>query len=799
MNNILYINPEVDFYSVLKSIDCKSSNHNYEMIADEINKLCKLALDMVKPMAAYKIVEIPDGFNFNSLSGCKTIGLCIITLGSRISEVIKKYFDDGDFLNGMILDAIGDSILFNASDVAYRQITRSLKNEGANSPVYPGDDDIPLSLQKDIYKIVDAEESLNVKVTNEYMFSPVKTLSFFFGICENVVTSFNHNHCLTCNNISCRYRNSGEINLTVLSDTKKQEIKMSPCKSIYDVLIENSINISSYCVGSGKCGKCKIKVLDRSMSISSSDKKLLTETEIKKGIRLACTAYPQTDCTIEISNSDLDFNILSDFSSIKEYIKSRFKILKFDINKISEVKSRSITIAINKKLNTNFNYSLNSLKKISDITLKNKNLNLKILTDGEKVIDIFDNNQFNVYGAAVDIGTTTIVICLVNLFDGSIKGTITKLNSQRIYGADVISRMNFCMNGGLQKLNSCIKKDINDGLNELIEKANVKKEEIVSSVIVGNSTMIHILLGLSPDLMASSPFTAITLSNCRYDFSEIFNSNIIRCPVDILPGISAYVGADIVSGMYKCNFHNTEFKKILIDIGTNGEMACADKNGIVCLSTAAGPAFEGANISCGTGCIKGAIYSININKDCITYKTFQNEEPTGICGSGVIDIVSSCINNGIIDSTGRIIKDKYKDNIKITKTKDGKQIVFTQKDIRELQLAKSAVRSGLDILVKKSSCNFTNIDRVYIAGGFGNNLNIDNAVNIGLIPVEFKDKVIFAGNSALGGAVKFLLDENGRETVEDIIKKTRYIELSGDNEFNELFLDNILFGGAYDV
>lgn len=368
------------------------------------------------------------------------------------------------------------------------------------------------------------------------------------------------------------------------------------------------------------------------------------------------------------------------------------------------------------------------------------------------------------------------------------------LNSQKQFGADVISRIQFSNKNGVESLKASIKKDLMKGIVEICNLSEVQAKDIYHIAITGNTTMLHFLLGLPCESLALFPFNSITKSILELSFWEIFEERLLDSTVTILPGISAYVGSDIVSGMLNCAFNELEKTCILIDIGTNGEMAIGNKRKALCLATAAGPAFEGANITCGAANIKGAICSFDMKGDRVEYKTIGNAEPIGICGSAVVDITAVGINNSIIDETGRIDKNYYEDGvIKIAEALNGRGIIFNQKDIREVQLAKSAICSGIEILIEEFGCDYKDIDSVFLAGGFGNYMNIESAVTIGLIPKQLRYKIKCVGNSSLGGAVDFLINRKSNDIIKSILEKTEYIDISSNKNFNDLFVDNILF------
>lgn len=261
----------------------------------------------------------------------------------------------------------------------------------------------------------------------------------------------------------------------------------------------------------------------------------------------------------------------------------------------------------------------------------------------------------------------------------------------------------------------------------------------------------------------------------------------------LLPGISTYVGADISAGMLSCGFDKAEKPSLLIDLGTNGEMGVGCKDRIMVTSTAAGPAFEGGNISWGMGSVKGAICGVEIDGDKVKVNTIGDKPPIGLCGTGVIETVSELLKAELIDETGMLDEDYFDDGYPLAKTPDGDEIVFTQQDVREIQLAKSAVRAGVETLLLRYGIGYEDVDKVYLAGGFGYKINLDKAISIGLLPEELHDKIEAVGNSSLGGTVVYLTEEDAAERMERIIGASEEIGLSTDKDFNRFYTDYMFF------
>ncbi len=424
--------------------------------------------------------------------------------------------------------------------------------------------------------------------------------------------------------------------------------------------------------------------------------------------------------------------------------------------------------------------------------------NIEVILPGEEESNIlvhqtefledypFKSTQTNLssspYGIAIDIGTTTVVLYFMNMLTGQIEKISYFLNPQKIFGADVITRISYCQEhkNGLDELQKSIIDAINSDFDNFKNEKQLVSDNIERVVIAGNTTMLHMLLGADPISLALAPFKPVFIEEqIRSGHSSGLNINRDAIVIT-LPGISAFVGSDIVAGLavLKVNSGNCLF----LDIGTNGEMALIAGRKIIACSTAAGPAFEGANITCGMGAVSGAISEFS---DTVDYHVIGNIEPLGICGSGLVDIVAYMLINNIIDETGRL-----KETFIIH---EGNKIMITQQDIREIQLAKSAIYSGIKILLKKAGITYQDIDALYLAGGFGNYITINSAIQIGLLPVELREKIYPIGNSSVIGALQYLKTDEFEVKIDNIINKTEYIELSDVDDFTMEFALNMDF------
>ena len=586
-----------------------------------------------------------------------------------------------------------------------------------------------------------------------------------------------------------------------------KEIIANNNDNLLNILKINNFNIQNSCSGKGKCGKCRVKVINKNISCSSQDLKYISKEKLEEGYRLSCTLKVNCDLEIIIPQNNEDMEVFVESSKHNLEVNPIIQVDKVSIDKPSLKDQRSIYKRLKDSINIdNLEIDINYLNDVENI-LKDKDYNVSLVTYKNKLLDIKEKDELNnVFGLAIDIGTTTIAMYIMNLATGEEVDVVSQVNRQRNYGTDIISRINFTIenNEGLRILQRCIVTQLNDMIQILCENNDIKYENIYNAVIAGNTTIIHLLLGLSCKNIAIAPHIPITTEEINIHADEL---NItINGIITIMPGIASYVGSDITAGIISSNMINNDRYSLLLDLGTNGEMVVGNNNKIISCSTAAGPAFEGANIKHGIGGVKGAIFKVDLGKNKI-YETIGNSRPIGICGSGVLDSVSQLLKYNIIDETGKLYdKDKinnYRLKLKLgnnnqkefilAQSDDKEFISITQRDIREVQLAKAAIRAGINILLDEANLQPDDIEHLYIGGGFGNFMNVESCLKIGMIPKELKGKIISIGNCAGLGAKKYLLSQNIRKVANEITNKTIYIELSKRQDFQEYFIDCIPF------
>lgn len=402
---------------------------------------------------------------------------------------------------------------------------------------------------------------------------------------------------------------------------------------------------------------------------------------------------------------------------------------------------------------------------------------------GEQIrIDISDIPQGQPgHGLAVDIGTTTVAVYFYDLAIGKCIGTAGAMNAQRSYGSDVISRIQHASTPeGLKALRLAVCGQITELAAGLCD--DLKKIRYIS--IAGNTVMEHIFAGLNPEGIGVAPFTPLSLFGEEYAASDFLDGLADDCRLYICPAVAGYVGGDITAGLVSSGACHRERTVLFIDVGTNGEMALGDSSGFLCCATAAGPAFEGAGIECGSPAREGAIS--RVDRD-LSYTVIGDTAPSSICGSGIIDAMAALLRRGEIDETGRLESERYYFG----------DVYVSQSDVRKIQLAKAAVRAGVETLLEKCNKSYDDVTEVLIAGGFGAYMNIDSACEIGLLPPAFQGRTRHLGNSAGLGAAMALTPE-GRALLAGICQKCTYEELSSSALFNEKYIDSMMFDETED-
>jgi len=582
---------------------------------------------------------------------------------------------------------------------------------------------------------------------------------------------------------------------------------------VRDLLIREGLLVDFPCGGRGLCNQCKVRI-DPPSESGKAGKKPLSTGEIEEGVRLACQAVVERDCSITIPEERQIDGLWRDPSKAEGthllygdplVVRRR---LQLDTPSLEDQRAdwERVHEALDRDEITMPEVTPASVEGVSRV-LRESNWEVDAFLEDSHLICINPPSEEAVYGFAVDLGTTTVDVSLHNLESGRRIGRKIMLNRQSAFGADVISRTQ-AFHEDAQSVRRAALETIAECAESLLEETGVSAERVVRSVVVGNSIMIHILHGVDPRQLTMAPYIPLVAGMVRRrpeEFGWAFQS----CGfVETLPLISAFVGADTMGVILALDLEHERENSLSIDIGTNGEIVLARQGQLITTSTAAGPAFEGAQISCGMRALEGAITGISIDSDGrIELQVVGGGEARGICGSGLISVVAELLEAGVLDSTGKLADPEEVDNPELRKrlfklekisafrlsvNQDG-NVYVSQKDIRELQLAKGAIRTGIDMLLAETETDIETLKKIRLAGNFGSGVDIAKTIRIGLIPPVDVARVDVVGNAALRGASLALVSRDHRRRAASIYRSCRFLELAAKPEFQMHFASSMFF------
>jgi len=609
-----------------------------------------------------------------------------------------------------------------------------------------------------------------------------------------------------------------------------------PGKSFFEMLADSGVYIRSLCGGRGICGKCRIffqKGIKYLNKPTKNELNLFSQEKLREGWRLACQTRISRDVFDDVKNleppqfriflpDDLlfeDFKILTSGINKGVKINPNIKKLVLQVEKPTLEKPISdldrILKALRTKINPNsFHIQYEALKKIPT-ALREANHEITItLLNEQSIIDCESGNtKNNNFGIAIDIGTTTIVGYLINLENGKIYAVDSCLNPQTAYGEDVVSRITYISTNrdGLKKLNLSLIEALNDIIRKVCIKAKIQPSQIYEASIVGNSVMHHIFLNINPKYIGLSPYVPIVQRSLNINAKELNLEISKQGNVFLLPLIAGYVGADTSGVMLSAKLDQEEGLTLAIDVGTNGELIVGNKDILATGSCAAGSALEGAHITHGMRAAAGAIDRIMIDADSldVTYTTISGKPPIGICGSGLIDSVAEMLKAKIISRSGnfnknistheRLIKKERSYEFIIahdSETSINESITISQKDIREIQMAKAAFYSGYRMIMQYLNREHkykSELSQIFLAGAFGNYINKENAKFIGMIPDIPNENIFQIGNAAGIGAQNVFLDIDLRKHANELLKNTHYVEIAIEDNFQKEYAKAMYF------
>lgn len=589
-----------------------------------------------------------------------------------------------------------------------------------------------------------------------------------------------------------------------------------------EAAVQAGVYINSVCGGDGICGKCRLILKEGEITVEPTT--LLTRDEIKKGYVLACQTKAKGDIVVEVppESREEKRKILVDkdarrfralYAPLKEKVYFKYDPLMQKMYLKLSPPSLQDNIADHLRLYRGIRRQrkipimqtgLKIMKSLPRLLRENKwkvTATLGIRGETVEVIQVEGGDTTRKsYAIAVDIGTCTVVAHLVNLNTAETVDAEATYNSQRIYGEEVTRRIIYTEKNGPDRLKQAIVGDINNLITTLILKNDVKLNDVMALVCAGNTAMVHFLMGIDPTPIRKEPYVPACTSPPPIRAVEIGIKINPRGLLYCLPGIAGWVGADITAGILATGLYEAEELTMLIDIGTNGEIVIGNKEWMICCAASAGPAFEGSGVTCGMRAAEGAIEKVNITREGgVSYTTIGKTKPRGICGSGLIDLMAELFTSGFVDRSGRL--NSHKDKrvrerngelefvlISADQSATGKNLVITQPDIDNLIRAKAAIFAAINILIGSLNLEFEDIGKIYLAGGFGNYLDREKALTIGLIPDLSLEKIQFVGNTSVMGAKMALFSGEALEVCYEISRKVTYYDLITHPNYMDEFM-----------
>jgi uncharacterized 2Fe-2S/4Fe-4S cluster protein (DUF4445 family) len=579
--------------------------------------------------------------------------------------------------------------------------------------------------------------------------------------------------------------------------------------SILEIAREARIGIASVCGGKGTCGKCKIRIISGRVSpLTDEERKKLRPEEIAQGYRLACMTKPYEAISVHIPSECL-------VSSQRLQLVGRDKEIDVDpVVKPYDVTSSAPTLQDLRADQARLLDYMSEHYQLKDIDidlpvqrqlpglLRASGWQTRLGLRGKEVVAAGSPGA-RLLGLAVDIGTTKIATYLTDLQTGEVLMAKGTMNSQIAYGEDIMTRMDHAIGGEGEKLRQAVTQDLNQLIKALCAGTGSVRENIVEAVIVGNTAMHHLFLGLPVRQLALSPYVPAISSSVDIKARDLGLDIALGAYVHLLPNIAGFVGADHVSMLLATGIYETKKNVIGLDIGTNTEICLAHDGSLRSCSCASGPAFEGAHVKDGMRAAGGAIEKIKITDSKVELQTINGEAAVGICGSGILDGIAQLLETGIVAHTGRM-----QEHPKVRKSPttgrefilvpaqesgSGKDITITEKDISEIQMAKGAMAAGMVALLEASNVTWEEIDEVIIAGAFGSYIDVKSAIRIGMFPPLPRERFTQVGNAAGVGARLALVSKEQRGIAEDIARKVEYVELLNYQGYSRAFATAIKF------
>ncbi len=588
-------------------------------------------------------------------------------------------------------------------------------------------------------------------------------------------------------------------------------------ETLLDAAVKAGISIKSSCGGAGTCSRCKVIIKSGRFQLNGTGK--LKEQELAKGLALACQVYPQSDVEVEIPETSLlsEHQVLvSQGGDLNEpsisieplFWKVTLQLSEPSLDNHTDDISRLYAALSQKERIDSLRIGLDVVKRVPHIIREGEwrvTVSLSDIKGCTEIVNIEPGwNYRKYYGLALDIGTTTVVAHLVNLETGESLGIEGTYNKQAIFGDDVISRIIYAVEHkkGLLHLQKTIITTINELIDVLLKEHNIDCDDIWYITCAGNTTMTHLFLGIDPEYIRLEPYVPAFNSIIPIKAIDLGIKANPKARVYCLPGTASYVGGDITAGAEVIGIEKQDKLTLFIDMGTNGEMVLGNNEWLVACACSAGPAFEGGGITHGMRAMNGAIEHIAVEPGSleVRWETVGNRRPVGICGSGLIDCIATLRENGVIDRTGSFLPLPVNDRVRLIdgekkfvlvsaeESGSGVDITISEEDIKNLIRSKAAVFAAIRAMLKMVGLPMEAIEQVYIAGGFGRYINLEDAIRIGMFPDLPIERYKYIGNSSIMGAKMILLSREARDDAEILAGKITYLELSVGNDFMDEFV-----------
>lgn len=570
------------------------------------------------------------------------------------------------------------------------------------------------------------------------------------------------------------------VNLSI--QTRKGE-------TVRDALYRAGVELDTPCNGQGLCGKCLVCV-ESPDNVLETPHKEISEKQMQEGIRLACRLVPRTDMIVRV---------------LSQYHQDEHRILEGD----RDPAFSESEMAGGEDRRKHLSASDSLIQNIPAVVLENKENACHLSYDSSqpRLLGSWPENA-TPKGLAIDLGTTTLVVSLIDLATGRELATTSSLNPQIRFGHDVVRRIEKgSTSEGLAELSGCVRDALNNLIEQACQDSGNDPGQVLDVVMGGNTTMLQLAASIDPAPLGQVPFAVGIKSGCTYPVDRFGLDVNPAARVYIPPIVHAYIGADISAGLLVSRrFFSPDSAMLFVDIGTNGEMGLSARGRYLMTSTAAGPAFEGMGISAGMRARIGAVEAVSTDgQSGFDVHTIGDAPARGICGSGIIDITAALLKLGVIDYSGRMKRPDNADIFsgpiasrlrlvnEIPAFHIGGEICFTQEDVRQVQLAKSAIRAAIEILLQEAGMEAAGLERIVLAGGFGYSLRAENLEEIGLLPPDTADKVYFAGNTSRIGCVRMLRNVAFRRYLEEKMKTVEHVSIETRPGFMDLYVESMEF------